>query len=84
MNLLIHGRIDLYLDDELTIASTLNSDEFQKTKIVMAGVMSEIPLYAYLHKTHADLVPQLTTVLKEMRTEGLIDDYRTQAVSALR
>jgi polar amino acid transport system substrate-binding protein len=36
------------------------------------GRLGSFPLYHYLHKRHADLVPRLSAVLKQMRAEGVI------------
>lgn len=37
-------------------------------------------LYHYLHSKHADLVPEITRVLREMKKSGEIDNIRTLAV----
>lgn len=37
-------------------------------------------LYHYLHSKHAELVPEITRVLREMKTSGEIDDIRKLAV----
>jgi hypothetical protein len=45
----------------------------------VAPIGDAIPTYPYLYKTHADLAPRLAAVLKKMKEEGLIENYRVQA-----
>jgi ABC-type amino acid transport substrate-binding protein len=78
MKKLLAGRSDLYVDADEGIQPLLQTDEF-KGKIHHAGVIQEIPLYAYLHNKHADLVPKLEAALKAMKEEGLIEELKAKA-----
>lgn len=46
--------------------------------------LSVIPLYHYLNEEHADLIPQLSTVLQQMRSDGSISRIRNQDERAMR
>lgn len=75
---LVSGRTDLYIDVEFTIRETikdLNPDIFDISGLYQAGIMQTVDAFAYLHKRHAALVPELTGILKTMKQEGRFDDY---------
>ena len=85
MKKLIAGRTDLYVGPEMVLTQLLQSEELRQffqtkeakgDKVRVAGVLEEIALHAYVHQTHHDLAPQLSTVLKAMKEEGLIEQYR--------
>ena len=76
---LIRGRTDVFIDAEIVIEPLLNQEEFQSANLVVVGVMEEITIHAYLHKRHAPLAAQLSAVLKDMKREGLIEQYATLA-----
>lgn len=73
-------RTDLYCDIDLAVVTELLSPEFAGTPpprpVLQIG--STIPLFPYVHKKHADLAAPLAEVLRQMRTEGLIDRYRQE------
>jgi len=48
--------------------------------IHIAGVMEEIFLHAFMYKKHRDLVQKLSTVLYQMKNEGLIEKYKAMAL----
>ena len=72
-------RIDIFVHLEPDVMATLRTEEFKDMKIQKVGVMEQQIAYPYLHKDHQDLVPKLEAVLKEMREEGLIEQYRAIA-----
>ena len=81
INALISGHTDLYVDEEMSTVSVLKrTKEFKNAEVQIAGVMEEVFLHAFLHKKNADLVPKLSTVLYEMKLEGLIEKYRAIAL----
>jgi polar amino acid transport system substrate-binding protein len=81
---LLAGRSDLYCDLDTVILQTSHSDEFKDAKKVRKVLnIGTFPTYPYLHKKHADLVPRLTAVLKQMKAEGLMDTYRIQVEQTL-
>jgi ABC-type amino acid transport substrate-binding protein len=76
---LILGRTDVFVDSEFVINNLLKQEEFQSANLMVVGVMEEISLHAYLHKRHAPLAAQLSAVLKDIKSEGLIEQYATLA-----
>ncbi|MCP4304396.1 MAG: hypothetical protein GY788_05860 [bacterium] len=77
------NRIDLYVDDMNAVAPILLNPEYDlydlQGKIHVAGIMEEVPLYMYVHKKHQALAPKLSEVIKMVKSEGLIEQYRQTA-----
>jgi len=73
---LISGRTDLYIDQESVALTLLQTPEFKDGKIRIVGVMEIAPLYPYLHKKHAALAPKMAEIIKAMKAEGSIEQYR--------
>ena len=76
---LISGRSDVFVDLAYSVTSALkqfNSASFDTSKVYQAGIMEEKPVFSYLHKKHADLVPKVAAMLKIMKQEGIIEKYR--------
>jgi len=73
---LVSGRTDLFVDEELSILTLLQTPEFKDSKIRLAGIMEPFLTYPYVHKRHTSLAPQMAEVIKAMKTEGLIEQYR--------
>jgi len=73
---LVSGRTDVFIDEESGILTLLQTPDFKDSKIRLAGLMESFPVYPYLHKKHASLVPKMAEVIKAMKTEGLIEQYR--------
>lgn len=76
---LIAGRTDLYCDLEIYVRQELQSPEYKGApvrKVITLG--DAVPTYPYLNKKHADLAPRLAVVLRQMKTEGLLDAYKQQ------
>ncbi len=63
----------------LTILKELNL----KNIITIKPAISTVNLYHYLHKKNSALLPQLTTILREMAAEGRITEIRAEAISEL-
>ncbi len=47
------------------------------------STLQTYPLFHYLHKKNADLVPKLVKVLTEMEEEGLIEEIRSQYIAEI-
>ncbi len=78
---LISGHTDLYVDEEMSAVSVLKqTKEFKDAEIHIAGVMEEVFLYVFLYKKHEALVPRLSSVLYDMKLEGLIEKYKAIAL----
>jgi polar amino acid transport system substrate-binding protein len=73
---LVAGRTDLFVDEETGVLTLLNTPEFKNSKIRIAGVMEAATTYPYLHKKHAALALKMAEIIKAMKAEGLIEQYR--------
>lgn len=73
---LVSGRTDLFVDEESSILTLLNTPEFKNSKIRIAGMMEAATTYPYLHKKHAALAPKIAEIIRAMKAEGLIEQYR--------
>lgn len=76
---LIADRTDIYISGENFVKGLLQTEEFQNSGIRIAGIMEEVPIYAYLLKKHQKIGPKLSSVLRQMKNEGLIDQYLAHA-----
>jgi len=73
---LVSGRTDVFVDEESGIITLLQTPEFKDSKIRLAGIMEPFLTYPYVHKKHAALAPKMAEVIKAMKAEGLIEQYR--------
>jgi hypothetical protein len=73
---ILSGRTDLFVDEESAILTLIQTPEFKESKIRYAGIMGSDPLYPYLHKKHAALALKMADIIKAMKAEGLIEQYR--------
>lgn len=77
---LLAKRTDLYIDDLNSTTPIIENEEYGfKNKVRVAGVMGSAPLYMYIHKSHRNLKAQLERTIKELKAEGLIEEYRKRA-----
>jgi hypothetical protein len=74
------GRIDLFVDNSETVDSILRRAEFDGSSIHAVSELERMPVYAYLHPRHANLLEPLAAILKNMRDSGQIERYRLQAL----
>ena len=79
---LVNGRTDIFMDEETSVLSLLHTPEFEGKNIRKVGVMDTAPVYPYLHKKHAALVPRMAEAIRAMKAEGLIEQYRLQVEEA--
>ena len=71
MLMLAHGRIDVAVDTYLTGIFTINKLGLLGIKAI-SPALEQFASFHYLHKKHADLVPQIEIVLSTMEKEGAI------------
>lgn len=71
------SRIDFYIDIENAVTGEIES-ETRPVPIYMAGVMEKTTGHAFLHERHAELAPELSQHLREMKQAGLFDEYLRQ------
>lgn len=77
---LMTRRTDVYCDFSLSILLARHTPDLKgvtglRTLIALG---QSVPTYPYLHQKYAELAPRMAAVLKQMKTEGLIDTYRLQ------
>lgn len=77
------GRIDIAIASEVNGLKTLADLKLTHIHILQPPI-EEFPLYHYLHKRHAALVPKLDAVLKAMRARGEIQAIRAKRLQQLR
>lgn len=77
--MLADRRADVFIDVDVGAGRLLDSDEFKSSGIRIAGLMEKEATYAYLHRKHKSVVPQLEKALREMKKEGLIKHFRKLA-----
>lgn len=82
LRMLLKGRIDYYCEMDVVIQNALHSPEFKASASVrpILAIGDRIMLYPYLYKTHAELAPRLAVVLNGMKTEGLLERFRQDAL----
>lgn len=66
---LLMGRSDIFIDIENDIDKLLRS-KYNGKNVAKIGIITDFPLYTYLHKKHQDLVPALEKVLRKMKKDG--------------
>lgn len=82
---LLAGRTDVYCDLETSMRRYLNSPEFKdNTRLFKVFHLATLPTYPYLHPKHAALAPRLAAILKQLKTEGLVEAYRVQVEKDLK
>ena len=69
------GRRDLALANRFTGAAVIEALGFRDVVMITPPVQVD-PLFHYLHMKHADLVPKITAVLREMADNGEMDAIR--------
>lgn len=76
---LLKGRTDVFIEQDLVFEKNIkellkNSDEY--AKIRSAGKVDILDGYAYLNINHIDIAEKLAETIKEMKREGLINEYK--------
>jgi polar amino acid transport system substrate-binding protein len=72
------GRIDVVVTNLYVGLKTIKDLQLKGVRPLAPPLMAARNQYHYLHKKHADLVPKITKVLKEMEAEGRIKAIREQ------
>lgn len=76
---LLHDRIDIYIDSEVSLHILQQIPEFQNGKIQPVARLESVTNYGYLHKRHSQLAVDVAKQLKKMKQEGLFEYYKQQA-----
>lgn len=82
LNMLHYGRNDLYCGLDLAVLSDAGNAEFagRPAPIKVLNIGEPIPLYLYLQRKHAALVPQIAAILRKMKAAGVIEQLRKDAL----
>jgi len=72
LKLLLKGKFDVFIDERRHASREIAFFGVDSVKILEPPIV-EIPLYHYVHKKNAKLIPRLTKVLQDMEAEGVID-----------
>lgn len=78
-NRILIGWSDIFIGAEMDLMPLLKSDKYRNTKLRVVGVMQEFTGHAFLHKKHKELAPKVSAVLKKMKKEGLLEQYRIES-----
>lgn len=79
------GRIDVAVLPHLPgLVTLLENKKYKDLDIkILPDPIEVFPLYHYLHKRHAHLLPKITNVLKDVEKEGFIKKVRAQYIIKL-
>lgn len=80
---LFYSRTDLFLSNAFPVFDTMALDEFAGNSVKEVLVVSEVPIYAYLLRKHEQVAIELSDVIRDLKAEGAIEDFRNQAANAL-
>jgi len=80
--MLERDRVDIVIENRLTGIQIIRTMRLSGIAILEPPLHSD-PLYHYVNKRHAALVPKLTAILQQMRDQGEIKRMEADAVRAL-
>ena len=82
LRMLFRGRADFVCGMDAVVLSTVLEPEFRGSPPLfkVIDVAAPLPLYLHVHQRHAELVPRIAKVLREMRNEGLTERYRAESL----
>lgn len=76
---IVKGKGEIYVEPEDGVFEYLKTDDFLSTNegvnVYKVGVMETVTSHLWLHKKHSDLTSQISTILREMKNEGLFGQY---------
>lgn len=72
-------RLDYVIEPRGLLESFMASGQCAGEDIHLAGVLHRSDVFPVLNIRYKDLAPELAGVLKEMKAEGLLEEYRIQA-----
>lgn len=79
LRMLVHGRADLLIDSKYSVDGWLTNPEFRAVRAL--GVMDEQTMHVFLHAKHTALAPRLADVLRQMKQDGVVEQYRVKAAA---
>ena len=85
MHMLYLKRIDLLIYSEPLMQDWLRRHEdpsIDTSVFYVAGELEPVTYHVFLARKYADLAPKLSEILRKMRKDGLIEQYRLQALAS--
>lgn len=70
LNRLKAKRSDVFIGLEVVVRKQLQDPEFKGLPIRQAGIIGQNYSYPFVHNRHQDLLPKLTEVISEMKSDG--------------
>ena len=80
---LLHGRIDIYIDSEISSQLLQQTPEFKDGLIKPIATLEAVTSYGYLNERHSQLAINLAAQLKKMKQQGLFELYKQQAQASI-
>lgn len=77
IKMLMNNRIDLILGNSFGIIDQIQSSRTINIQKVLE--ISSYPIYSYFHKKNAHIIPLMESVIKDIKSEGLVELYKIQA-----
>jgi len=81
-NLIRFNRVDIGVAESFDAQITLREMGMSDIRMLNPPIATN-PMYHYLHKKHADLVPQIDKVLQDMADEGRLETIRNEMESGI-
>lgn len=84
--MLFHDRVDFVLMERTKALKVLEKMSEQKIKhpeVYEAGLLDKVPLYHFLNKSRADLVPKINQVLASMHAKGQLEKIWNDELAAI-
>lgn len=82
LNMLHYGRNELYCGVDIAVLSDAGSPEFadKPPLLKVMNIAKPDPLYMYLQRKHAALIPQINTTLRKMKADGTMERLRRECL----
>ncbi len=66
------NRLEVGVDTKDSFVEFRSNKSIYNDVLLVEQPLTSVPLFHYIHKDHADLIPKLTKALEDMRDEGRI------------
>lgn len=76
-DMLLLGRVDVVIDTYEDGLVILQSEKYQQVKIINASLL-KYPVFHYVNKKHAKLVPAISKIFEKMRDKGVLQKRREE------
>ena len=79
LKLALSERVDIFIEGSVNVSKFFNTDDYKNSKLYFPGVMQQLDIHMFIHENFSDLIPKLNIALKEVKKEGLFEEYRKKA-----